>query len=101
MLPASNTLLALLVVSMGLIGVILSFIVPDRKKSLISLVLSGIIVVSGFYHMMSHFVTEYRWNKRMQEIQKESQADLEELRKQMEQKPATNLPAPVDGKSKQ
>ena len=46
-MPASNTALSLILIALGFLGVILSFLVPDRKKSLISLVLAGVIILSG------------------------------------------------------
>jgi hypothetical protein len=47
MSPATNTTLALILIALGVIGVILSFSVVDRKKSLISLGMALLIILVG------------------------------------------------------
>ena len=84
MTPAANTLLPLMIVSLGLLGVILSFLVPDRKKSLISLGLAGLIIVTGVFQLGSQSITRWRLNRRMESIQRERQQDLEDIRKRLQ-----------------
>lgn len=99
MTPAANTLLPLLIISVGLVGVILSFLVPDRKKYLISLGLAGLIIVTGLFHLGSQSITRFRLNRRMAAIQRERQTDLEEIRKRLQEQSQTKPTAPA-GQSK-
>lgn len=99
MTPAANTLLPWILIALGLINVVLSFIVPDRKKSLISLGLGVFVVVVGFFQLGSQSIQSYRWNARMREIQRERQSDLDELRQRLKDKPGTPAaPAPATKK---
>lgn len=86
MAPAANSILAFIVVALGLIGIILSFLVPDRKKSLIAMALGGFIVVVGLFQWVSHAYSQHSWNRRMRNLQRERQVNLDELREQMKQR---------------
>lgn len=91
--------LALILVALGLIGVILSFLVPDRKKSLLSLGLAGLIILSGLIQFGRQAVSNYMWHKRVTRAQQSRQADLEELRKRLrEQAAETRKQVPPAGK---
>ena len=93
MTPASNTLLPLMIISLGLLGVILSFLVPDRRKSMISLIMAGVIIVTGLFNLGAQSITRWRLNRRLQSIQRERQADLEEIRKRLQEQAAKTAPA--------
>jgi hypothetical protein len=89
MSPFGSSALPLIIVALGMLGIILSFLVPDRKKSLISLVLAGVIILTGVVQLTSQSFTRFRWNQRMKEIQRDRQSDLEDLRQKMKDgKPA-------------
>lgn len=100
MTPASGSLLALVVVSLGIIAVILSFMVPDRKKSLIALGLGGLIVLVGIINLGSQSISRFRWNQRMRELQRD-RSDLDDLRQRLRER-AGEAPAatPSDPKKK-
>ena len=102
MTPAANTLLPLMIVALGLLGVILSFLVPDRRKYMISLGLAGLIIVTGLVQLGSQTITRWRLNRRMASIQRERQADLEAIRQRLqEQGKKTGAPAaPATGTKK-
>jgi hypothetical protein len=93
-----NNLLAQVIIALGLLGVILSFLVPDRKKSLISLVLAGVIVLSGIYQYSAESIAQYRWNRRIRDMQRE-RIDFDALRQKMTNKPATTSPNAKPGQS--
>ena len=90
MTPAANTLLPLMIVSLGLLGVILAFLVPDRKKYLISLGLAGLIILTGVIQLGSQSFSRYKLNRRMAAIQRERQSDLEDIRKRLQDQQGTN-----------
>jgi hypothetical protein len=100
MTPAANTLLPLMIISLGLLGVILSFLVPDRRKYMISLGLAGLIIFTGVIQLGSQSLTRFRLNRRMQAIQRERQQDLEEIRKRLQEQSATKPAAPAPAKQK-
>ncbi len=93
MTPMGSASLPLIIVALGLVAVILSFMVPDRKKSLISLGLAGLIILAGIVELSSQSITRYRWNRRMKEIQEEQRINLEELRKKMQDKQSEAAPS--------
>ena len=90
MTPAANTLLPLIIVSLGILGVILSFLVPDRKKSVISLGLAVLIVVTGVFQLRGtvNFPLE-TGTRRLEAIQRDRQTDLEAIRKRLQDQAAT------------
>jgi uncharacterized membrane protein YidH (DUF202 family) len=91
MTAAAGSILPLILVAIGFGCVILSFLVPDRKKSLISLTLAGIIILVGIINLASGSIAQYRWNQRMRSMQRERQADLDALREKMKD----SLPKPT------
>jgi hypothetical protein len=93
MTGASNTLLALILASLGILGVILSFLVPDRKKSFISLVLAGIVVLIGLVQVVSQSVSDYRWRRRLSDLREQRQVDLDKLRDEFKKRAAESAPA--------
>jgi len=99
--PAANTLLPWILIALGLINVVLSFLVPDRKKSLIALGLGIFVVVVGFLQLGSESIQRYRWNQRMRQIQSERQTDLDSLRQHLKDKsavPPATTPPPAQKK---
>lgn len=87
MTPVSGSMLALVIVSLGILGVILSFLVPDRKKSLIALGLGGLIILVGLVNLGSQGMTRYRWNKRIRELQRD-RTDLDDIRQRLRERSA-------------
>ena len=83
MSPASNTLLSLILIALGCIGVTLSFLVPDKKKSLIALGMAvGIIIVGGL-QWGAQSISRFQLERRMKEIQRDRQVDLDALRQKL------------------
>ena len=97
MSPASNMLLSLILISLGCLGITLSFMVPDRKKSLISLGLAVAIIVVGIFQWGAQSIARFQLNRRMQDIQRERQVDFDALRQKLKEKaeaaPAAGAPA--------
>ena len=86
MTPAVNVLLSLILVALGILGVILSFLVTDRKKSMLSLGLAAIVIVVGLFQAGSQSLSRYRTNKRIQALQQSQRTDLEEIRKRLRER---------------
>lgn len=79
----NNTGLSLILIALGMLGVILSFMVPDRKKSLISIILAAIIILSGVIQMTRQSLTQRRWKSRMDRAQSGRRMDIDEMRKRL------------------
>jgi len=96
MSPFGSAAMPLVIVAIGMLGIILSFLVPDRKKSLISLALAGVIILTGIIQLSSQSIQRLEWNHRMRDIQRERQVDLEARRQKMKDKTLTpGAAAPV------
>jgi hypothetical protein len=93
MTGASNTLLALILVALGIVGLILSFLVPDRKKSFLSLILAGAVIFVGLIQVVSQSVSDYRWRRRLTDLREQRQVDLDKLREDFKKRAAENAPA--------
>lgn len=98
--PSANALMPWVIVSLGILGVILSFLVPDQKKSKLSLGLAGAIIVIGLFSFVSESISRYRWNRRIREIQQQRQTDLEELRQRLKDGKAAAPAAPIEAPKK-
>ena len=83
MSPASNTLLSLILIALGCIGVTLSFLVPDKKKSLISLGMAVGIIIIGGIQWGSQSIARFQLERRMKVIQCDRQVDLDALRQKL------------------
>jgi cytochrome c biogenesis protein CcdA len=81
--------------ALGCVGIILSFMVPDRKKSLISLTIGGVIIFIGLLQFGSQWIQRVRWERRMSQIRSEGNIDWDKMREQMKQKATGTAPAPV------
>lgn len=93
MLPGSNTIMILNLIALGIIGVILSFLVPDRKKSLISLGLAIAIVVVGVIQWGANTIARVQMEYRMRQMQKERQVDFDALRQKLKDQSGAAAPA--------
>jgi uncharacterized membrane protein YqjE len=92
MSPASNTLLALILVALGIIGIILSFLVPDRKKSFISLVMAGVVAAVGVIYFAAQSVSDFRWRRRLSDLREQRQIDLDKLKEDFKKRAADVTP---------
>lgn len=87
MIAQSNVVLSFILIALGCLGVILSFLVPDRRKSMISLALAGIIVLVGVIYLGSSGVESWRWKRRLQTLrQQRPQMDMEKLREDFQKR---------------
>ncbi len=81
----ANSLLSLIIVSLGFLGIILSFLVPERKNSRIAVFLSLIVVAVGGYEFVSQTVRQFLWQKKLDEIRKQQTVNLDQLRQRLRQ----------------
>ncbi len=93
MTGASNSLLALILVALGIVGVILSFLVPDRKKSFISFIMAGLVVLVGLVQFVGQSVSDYRWRRRLTDLREQRQVELDKVRDEFKARAAQTAPA--------
>jgi hypothetical protein len=88
----SNSLMGLLIVSIGLLGVIVSLLITERKRFLAALALSGLIVVTGAYHYVSLSVRQWRVSKRLSRLENQQRINIQEIQERLRQQ---NSQSPV------
>jgi uncharacterized membrane protein len=81
----ASSLLALTIVSLGVLGIILSFLVPDRKNSRVAVVLSLLIIFVGGYEFVAQAVRQYMWQKKLDEIRQQQAVNLDQLKSRLQQ----------------
>jgi hypothetical protein len=81
----ASSLLALTIVSLGILGIILSFLVPDPKNSKIAIFLSLVIVGVGGYEFATQAVRQYMWQKKLDEIRQQQAVNLDQLKQRLQQ----------------
>ena len=85
-MPTTNASLSLILVALGVLGVILSFMVPDRKKSVISLILAFIIIAAGCFQYSKQVASQREWRNRMRQATQGKDVNMEELRERLRNK---------------
>jgi len=89
----ANSLLALTIVSLGILGIILSFLVPDAKKSRLAFMLSVLVVGVGGYEFIYQAVRQFVWQRKLDEIRKQQSLNIDQLKERLRQGESSS-PAP-------
>lgn len=76
---AGNTTYALVIVSLGILGVIVSFLITDRKKYIIALALSLLVVGMGAFQFVGSSLRQWRTSRRIAKLQETQRLNLEAL----------------------
>jgi|GEM_PF-2720709 cytochrome c biogenesis protein CcdA len=100
-MPATgNSTYALVIISLGILGIIISFLVPDKKRYFIALGLSLLVVAMGLFEFASAGFSRFRMARRISKLQETQRLNLEALQSRLREaaekarKPGT---APVAG----
>ncbi|OVE76521.1 hypothetical protein BVX98_05950 [bacterium F11] len=87
MFPSSNVSLSLILIALGILGVILSFLVPERKKSLISLILACLIILTGIVRVTQDSLSQIQRRRGFRSFQTDrNKVDMKELRNMLKNK---------------
>lgn len=81
----ANNMMGLVILSLGLLGFIVSFLIADRRKYLLALVISGIIVVIGAYQYVSTGIRQWQTSRKIAGLQKQQRLNLEALQERLRQ----------------
>ncbi len=82
---SSNNLIGLVIMSVGVLGIIIGFMLQDRKKYLISLVLSLSIVSIGGYYYVSLGLRQWRLNRRIAQLQEQQRVNFQSFQDRLRQ----------------
>jgi Tfp pilus assembly protein PilX len=83
-MPATgNSTYALVIISLGILGVIISFLVPDKKRYFIALGLSLLVVVMGLFEFASAGFSRFRMARRISKLQETQRLNLEALQSRL------------------
>lgn len=76
-----DAMLGLVVTAIGLLTVVISFLVVDCKKKLISYSIAGVVVVIGLFYYISSEMRGFQMRRRIANIQRQQQVNMEEIQK--------------------
>ena len=83
-MPATgNSTYALVVISLGILGIIISFLVPDKKRYFIAMGLSLLVVLMGLFEFASAGFSRFRMARRISQLQQTQRLNLEALQSRL------------------
>ncbi len=81
----NNSAIGLLILSIGILGVIISFLITDRKKYFMALGLSGLIAIMGLFQFFRPGVRQWKQSRRMSDLRKKQKLNLKALQEKLRQ----------------
>jgi hypothetical protein len=101
---AGGSTYALVIVSLGILGVVVSFLITDRKKYFIGLALSGLIVALGLFQFAGASYRQWSASRRFAKMQETQRLNMEALHTRLREaseksrKTPSSTPAPAPEK---
>jgi hypothetical protein len=96
-MPVAANVMGLVVLSLGILGIIISFLITDKKKYGIAMVLSLLIVALGAYQYVSLGVKQWQTQRKITKLQEQQRMNLQALQERLRQgetaRPGTAKPA--------
>lgn len=91
----TNSMFGLGVLALGILGVIVSLSIADRRRFLTGILLSGLIVLIGGGFLVNTSLREWRTARRIAKIREANRKTLEEYRRRLQDNNApSTAPAP-------
>ncbi len=81
----TNSMFGLGVLALGILGIIVSLSIADRRRFWMGLLLSGLIVLIGGGFLVNTSVREWRTARRIAKIREANRKTLEEYRRRMQE----------------
>jgi len=97
---AGNSTYSLVIISLGILGVIISFLVTDKKKYYIAIALSLLVVCMGLFGFIGSSVQGWRMSRRISKLQETQRLNLEALQSRLRdasERAKANAPGSVKG----
>lgn len=82
---SSNNMLGLVIVSLGVLGVIVSFLITERRKYLTALALSGLIIATGVWQYVGAGIRQWKMTRRIEKLQEQQRMNLQALQDRLRQ----------------
>jgi hypothetical protein len=83
----------LIIISLGILGIIISFLIADRRRYVTALMLSWAILFMGIYHFAGTSLRQWQTARRLSKLQEQQKASLQALQERLQQ-PQRRQPAP-------
>lgn len=93
----TSNMFGLAILSLGVLGVIVSLLIANRRRFLIGISLSGFLVALGIFYVVDTSFRQWWTARRISKIQEQNRESLEALKARMQQKPASP-PSPGEAK---
>ena len=81
----ANNMMGLVILSLGILGIIVSFLITDRKRYLIGMALSLLVVLTGGYQYVSTGIRQWQTSRKIANLQKQQRLNLEALQDRLRQ----------------
>ena len=88
-----DAMLGLVVAALGSLMLVVAFNLSDERKKKISYVLSGIVMLMGMYYFLSAQVRGFTLRRRIAEIQRNQQVNVEEIQRNLRNQTSQSAPA--------
>lgn len=98
----TSNMFGLAILSLGILGVIVSLLISNRRRFLIGISLSGVLVALGIFYVVDTSLRQWWTARRIAQIQEKNRESLDALKARMQERPSTPPvePKPVPDKSK-
>ncbi len=90
-----DAMLGLVVTAIGLMTLVIAFGLTDAQKKMISYAISGIVIVAGLFYYVSSELRGFQMRRRISNIQRQQQVNLEDIRKRLQDGQAQQGKAPA------
>jgi hypothetical protein len=91
----SSNMFGLAILSLGILGVIVSLLIANRRRFLIGISLSGLLVALGVFYVVDTSLRQWWTARRIAKIQEQNRESLDALKMKMQEKAGTPTPPPV------
>lgn len=89
-----DAMLGLVVIALGLLSFVVSFLVTDQKKQMIAYGLAGFVTLVGLYYYVGSELRGFQMRRRIANIQRQQQVNLEEIQKRLKDQQVQQGKAP-------
>jgi hypothetical protein len=89
MFVVSNSMFGLLILSFGILGLIISFLIHQRLRYLTALALSGLLIALGVFFSVGTSLRQWRVARKIAKIQEQNRLTLEAIQSRLRQTPKT------------
>ncbi len=82
-IAGNNSTYALVIVSLGILGIIVSFLITEKKKYIAALVMSLFVVVMGLFQFATASFSQWQTHRRISKLQESQRLNLEALQSRL------------------